>query len=732
MMKRYIISAVLMLFTAIGFAQKDVTAQYITNADFSSTNGWTQNCSNGFFAIGNGQIGTYDLGASVDNGQNKYNGSTMSTTDGTHSSSEYCLGFECRWQSNFANYNQWVNLPAGSYELSFDVENTNQRTANLSYQNNFFVQIDDNMIVDPSTEWMHQSTSWTTHTISFSLTETKNVAISLGYGTGTNSTPYEDTPVLYVSHLKLMYIPTFQIALDNARAAAIYDATGVVQSAVDQWVSYEGNENFASNDERLKAINILVNAMTIAQNNGSATSLINNVDFSGGIQTSAVTGSGGRVEYPAGWNFGYTYDGWNDTFVNQDEGFFNAWAGSITWAELSQVISNLPNGQYRLTAEVMTDEGNDIKYRGASAVAIYGAPQGGNVGRSPEVTTNEFALYAVEFQVGENQASIGIRSDLHYYKIRNIQLTYVPTNNAKAQRDMLQQDYFWLRYAGDVDMTSDKYAEAKGAKLYPQNINQIIRVNSDDVLAKYGEYDNNIVVNGYCEYLFVEDLQPLEITNGAFDVFFAGYQRTMNYIYGTVILPWPIYEEDAKLYEAHFYEMTGFTEGTDETNRNKLNFTHIEGTVPANTPILFRMMDGVPEEEELVITSYYVTVQNTVSESKNTQAPGWSHQGYYAEQNFNTTDTYYIAHNHFWQVSTTVKVPPFRTVFRNSNSGANVYGISVDDELADAIKRIEIQESTSGKRGIYNISGQKVSDNTNTDGLAPGLYIINGNKVLVK
>ena len=56
----------------------------------------------------------------------------------------------------------------------------------------------------------------------------------------------------------------------------------------------------------------------------------------------------------------------------------------------------------------------------------------------------------------------------------------------------------------------------------------------------------------------------------------------------------------------------------------------------------------------------------------------------------------------------------------------------MDDELADAIKRIEIQESTSGKRGIYNISGQKVSDNTNTDGLAPGLYIINGKKVLVK
>ncbi|MBR3453963.1 MAG: hypothetical protein IKH26_01440 [Bacteroidaceae bacterium] len=726
MMKRYIISAVLIFFTAIGFAQKDVTAQYITNANFSSTSGWTEN-KNNVNTIGNGRIGTALQGLGNDIQP------IVSTADATHTSDEYWFGFDSRWTGSFASYSQNVTLPAGDYTLSYDVENVNPNTWNASYDNRFSVKVGNNTTTDNSTEWMNGSSSWTSHTIPFSLNETSQATISLGYGTGNNNFSAANTPILYVSHLKLMFTSLFQKTLNQARSRVYTDNTGAIQAAISQWEEYDNyTKEFASEAEMYKAVAILNNAMTIAQNNGSATSLINNADFSGGIQTGATQGGNGRVQYPTGWTFGYTYDGWNDTFV--DNGVFNAWAGSITWAELSQVISNLPNGQYRLTAEVKTDEGNDIKYRGASAVAIYGAPLGGNVGRSPEVTTSDFASYEVEFQVGQNQATIGIRSDQHYYQIRNIQLTYVPTNNATAQRDMLQQDYFWQRYDGDVDMTSEKYAEAKGAILYPQYVNQIIRVNSDDVIDNYGENGfANIVVNGYCEYLFVEDLQPMEIKNGSFDVFFAGYERTMNYVYGTVILPWPIYEEDVKVYEAHLYEMTGFTEGTDnEWNRDKMDFTHIEGSVPANTPILFRMMDGVPEEESFVITSYNVTVENTVSVPVATQAPGWTHQGYYSEQNFTSTDTYYIAHNHFWQVSTYVQVPPFRTVFRNSNSGANVYSISVDDELADAINRIEIKESTSGKKGIYNTSGQKVSNNTNTDGLAPGLYIINGKKVLVK
>ena len=41
-MKRHIIFAVVMLFAAVGFAQKDVTAQYITNATLSNgLTGWT-------------------------------------------------------------------------------------------------------------------------------------------------------------------------------------------------------------------------------------------------------------------------------------------------------------------------------------------------------------------------------------------------------------------------------------------------------------------------------------------------------------------------------------------------------------------------------------------------------------------------------------------------------------------------------------------------------------------
>ena len=102
------------------WAQTDVTSTYITDADFSSTTNWTDYSSSGFHDIDKGLIGTY--GVRTNEGQ------AVSTVDATHLATEYCFGFECRWSSNFASYNQTkssASLPAGVYTITFDVENTN-------------------------------------------------------------------------------------------------------------------------------------------------------------------------------------------------------------------------------------------------------------------------------------------------------------------------------------------------------------------------------------------------------------------------------------------------------------------------------------------------------------------------------------------------------------------------------------------------------------------------------
>ncbi len=199
------LAAALVLTTGMS-AQTDVTSTYITNADFASTDGWTQYVSSGYKDIGYGLIGTY-----------KIYGNTAATVDATHLATEYCFGFECRWAGNYSSYNQTTSssLPAGVYTLTYDVENVNGGTTKGTYNNLFYVKVGEATYADASTEWMNGKSSWTTHTVSFTLNEAAPATISLGYGTGSNNYHVNNTPYLYVSHLKL----TYQSFLEIAKAA---------------------------------------------------------------------------------------------------------------------------------------------------------------------------------------------------------------------------------------------------------------------------------------------------------------------------------------------------------------------------------------------------------------------------------------------------------------------------------------------------------------------------------
>ena len=76
-----------------------------------------------------------------------------------------------------------------------------------------------------ATEWMQGATSWTTHTVKFSLSAATDLTISLGYGTDNNNFPTANTPVLYISHLALNTVSDTE-ALDEAKAKwqAAWDA----------------------------------------------------------------------------------------------------------------------------------------------------------------------------------------------------------------------------------------------------------------------------------------------------------------------------------------------------------------------------------------------------------------------------------------------------------------------------------------------------------------------------
>lgn len=598
-------------------------------------------------------------------------------------------------------------LPAGDYTLTYKIStNSANITNDLSYYS----------IDGTPTSLDNTSQAWTEVKKDFTINDTyAPFDLSFGFETNANSGS-DNAPQIMVTDIVLTYnaVSQFQIALNAARE---YASSIAAASAIDQWEDYEGHEeDFSSATERQRAINILNNAVTIAQNNGIATSLITNADFS---NTAGTPNEEGKIATPpTGWSFSSDLSGWIDVFTIVNEGIFNAWAATITLAELSQTLSDLPNGQYRVTADVKTDI-ND----GASCLAIYGDPAGGNVGRSPEVTgiKNEFSSYSVDFQVGENTFTIGIRSDKAYYQVKNFQLTYVQTDNATAQAAMIQQDYFWNRGDTDVDLTDSKYAEAVGAVLYPQYVNQVIRVSNAQAIASPTK---NIVANGTCENFEIIDGQPLAIKGDSFTATTATYTRNMGNTYGTLILP---YEANANS-DVQFFHLSNVLGDTSQ-EEGVLQFS-AASHIDANTPILVKKVNS--EATGISIIESNVTVENTTAEQNDeTTTSGWSAEGYYSEQQFTEySGLFYIASNQFWAATGTLTVKPFRAIYIYAgDTPANVLKISIDD-TPNAIMDIGTEGATLN--GIYTIGGQLVRQNSDIRALAPGLYIINGKKTLIK
>lgn len=175
------------------------------NTDFASNDGWTAVTSSGYRDLGYGKIGEYQVRFSP------------ATVDETHLATEYAFGFEARWSGNYASYTQEskAELPVGVYTLTYDVENVNGATSKAAYDNRFTVTVGDKVYTDQSTEWINGKSSWTKHSIKFTITDEAKATLSFGYGTGTNNLSADVTPALYVSHFNLGYKTLFADAIED-------------------------------------------------------------------------------------------------------------------------------------------------------------------------------------------------------------------------------------------------------------------------------------------------------------------------------------------------------------------------------------------------------------------------------------------------------------------------------------------------------------------------------------
>jgi hypothetical protein len=128
---KYLLTLLLLSMASVMNAAEELSPGIIVNADFASLDGWNAVVSESFRDYGNGLIGTYQVRTDF----------PAATVDDTHLDAEYCLGLECRWGGTFASVTQDIELPAGSYALTYDVENTNGSTRSAAYDNLFKVMV---------------------------------------------------------------------------------------------------------------------------------------------------------------------------------------------------------------------------------------------------------------------------------------------------------------------------------------------------------------------------------------------------------------------------------------------------------------------------------------------------------------------------------------------------------------------------------------------------------------
>ena len=158
-------------------------------------------------------------------------------------------------------------------------------------------------------------------------------------------------------------------------------------------------------------------------------------------------------------------------WINTQDGsqVYNFWYETVNDMEIYQVIDNLPNGVYRFSVDLGT---NNIPEGGAANLVAYLFCNGDPIGASEQVTTlnsgdnRNFGTYTCAADANGNKIQVGVRSPGHYFQMKNVKLEYIGTseaNKAETSASYLRQDYFWnSRNLLWVDVTAEKYADAQG------------------------------------------------------------------------------------------------------------------------------------------------------------------------------------------------------------------------------------------------------------------------------
>jgi putative uncharacterized protein (fragment) len=263
---------------SLTYAQEEVTATYLKNADFDSQptftdksgeteaelsgrayliEGWTKESNDDWF-----RAATSNYGLEFESIPDALNSVNPPANDINGEAEGAVLMMSAAW-GNTAQMSQSVSLPAGTYELSYDVLNQN---AGRSIETNLFgfIPEEGTPVYGTTTTF---SNTWTTETVKFTLNDDTQGKISIGIkalskGSGDNGKLAIDNIKLYFTTAKLSdleaAIRTAQEATADGSAGESYMKTAIAQA---QGIYEKGDK--ATVSEILTAIDALNQAVSL-------------------------------------------------------------------------------------------------------------------------------------------------------------------------------------------------------------------------------------------------------------------------------------------------------------------------------------------------------------------------------------------------------------------------------------------------------------------------------------
>lgn len=429
-------------------SQTDVTATYLTNADFNTasfcytkaggttltsgvtrigTTGWIFNIpgwTNASVINSNAvQVATGEYGT-VANAQG-FNNVAAPATDKQGLNVGACLAMSAGWGDK-ANYNQSVTLPAGRYALKLDAYNAHTNTACNA---NYCGFIPTTGTATYSKKLSFASATWVTDSISFYLTTETAGVINIGMTTSSNGSA--NGVKLFIDNVKLIYygidksglkmLKDSATVMNNNRqdvgVSAVY--TDLSTAIANAQVVYDNTAATAlevvAQETALKtAITNVYGAITLQTRKNTwitfpydATSAIQNPSFESGFTN--WTNVGFVVQTNTSFDPKKTGTNYAEKWITS--------GGALTALKLSQVVSNIPNGLYLLKVPAQAIQQTGTVYPGGAFIFANND------------STEVFALndYTVSTTVTNNTLNIGfkINTSGNWVAVDNFQLTYV-------------------------------------------------------------------------------------------------------------------------------------------------------------------------------------------------------------------------------------------------------------------------------------------------------------------